>query len=147
MAIVMRVLPFDGAPPPCGSSWSPSIPEMPSCGRQQLQWIEVDQSHVAEDILNLLLESLRGLLSLANASTCDLMNLIDDRLVTVPEHLPLVTLLLPLCLLLNTGLFLLKLLSALVFALFKTSQHFMQFLHHSLLPLFFELLLKEHRKN
>lgn len=105
--------------------------------------LEADQFHVAEDVLNLLVESSRGLLSLANASTCDLINLIDNCLATVPEYLPLVELLLPLCLLLGTDLlFLLNLLPAFVCALFKARQHCMQFLHHSLLPLFLELLLK-----
>ena len=98
--------------------------------------LEADQFHVAEDVLNLLVESSRGLLSLANASTCDLINLIDNCLATVPEYLPLVELLLPLCLLLGTDLlFLLNLLPAFVCALFKARQHCMQFLHHSLLPL------------
>ena len=92
-------------------------------GSLDLVRLEAEQSHVGEDVLDLLLESFRSLLPFANAVARDLVDLLDHRLLAVPEHLPLMKLLLPLCPLLDAVLpFLLRLLLVLVSSLLKTSQ-------------------------
>ena len=112
-------------------------------GRLNLVGLEAEQSHVAEDELDLLLESFCGFLSFAYAAARDLMDLLLGRLLAVPEHLPLVELLLPLCLLLDTVLpLLLHLFLAPFSTLSKASQACFQFPLHSHLSLFFELLLE-----
>ena len=70
-------------------------------GRLHLVRFEANQSHVAKDVLDLLLQVCGCFFTFADAVTRDLMDLLNDRLITVPEHLPLMKLLLSLCLLLD----------------------------------------------
>ena len=112
-------------------------------GSLYLVGLEANQSHVGKDVLDLPLESFRGLLSFANAAACDLMDLLEDCLLAVPEYLPLMELLLLLCLLLDTFLpLLLHLFLAPFSTLSKASQACFQFPLQSHLSLFFELLLE-----
>ena len=73
-------------------------------GRLDLVGLEANQPHVGKDVLDLLLESFCSFLFSADAVARDLVDLLHDRLLTVPEHLPLMKLLLLLLPLLDAAL-------------------------------------------